>query len=331
MGVTVTGWGVALPHGELTNAELASRLDVTEDWIESRTGIRSRRIARDGETTCSLAIEAALMALRNAGCPGSAVDAVIVATSTPDHQIPAAAPQVQAALGARGPAFDIGAGCSGFLFAVAQADALVRAGAARRVLVCGADVLSTVTDETDPKTAILFGDGGGAAIVEEHDEDRLGPFVLHSDGSDPSLLYIPPGSPYLTMNGREVFRRAVDAMAASVFEVLHATQLGIDDIALVVAHQANGRILRAVGDRLGIDPDRVATNIDRVGNTSAASIPLAMHAALGDGRVRVGDRIVLTAFGAGFVWGAGLLTWGIEVPGSGTDDSRADEGVVIRV
>ena len=330
-GSTITGWGVALPDTELTNAELARRLGVTDDWIESRTGIRSRRIAGAGETSASLAIEAGAMALANARVPASTVDAVIVATSTPDHQIPAVAPQVQSALGTHGWAFDLGAGCSGFLFALAQADALVRAGAATTALVIGADVLSKVTDPTDPKTSILFGDGGGAAVVERHEEMQLGPFVAHSDGTDPGLLCIPPGSPFLTMNGREVFKRAVDGMSRSVQQVLEAGGVGIDDVTLVVAHQANGRILSAVGARLGLPADRVATNIDRVGNTSAASIPLAMHAAMSEDRLDPGDRVVLTAFGAGFVWGAGLMTWGIDVDASASAVSPEHEGVVVRV
>lgn len=330
-GSTITGWGVALPEAELTNAVLADRLNVTEEWIESRTGIRSRRIAAEGETSASLSIEAGAMALANARVPPATVDAVIVATSTPDHQIPAVAPMVQSALGTQGWAYDLGAGCSGFLFAIAQADAMVRSGTASTVLVCGSDVLSTVTDERDPKTSILFGDGGGAAVVELHEDPQLGPFVAHSDGSDPSLLCIPPASGYLTMNGREVFKRAVDGMSRSVQEVLAAGGVAIDDVALVVAHQANGRILSAVGARLGLPADRVATNIDRVGNTSAASIPLAMHAAMSEDRLHPGDRVVLTAFGAGFVWGAGLMTWGIQVDAPASREADERQGVIVRV
>lgn len=321
MGVSVSGWGVALPQAELTNADLAASLDVTEDWIEARTGIRSRRVARDGETTGSLAVEACAMALTNAGTPAAEIDTVIVATSTPDHQLPAVAPQVQSVLGATGAAFDLGAGCSGFLYALAQADALVRAGAAESVLVCGADVISRLIDYTDPKTAILFGDGAGAAVVRRDETDRLGPFVLHSDGSDPGLLSVPPGEPYLKMNGREVFKRAVEEMTASVREILEAGGLSIDDVDLLVAHQANARILKAVAARLAIPQERVALNIAHLGNTSAASIPLAVHEAMAEGRLRLGDRVVLTAFGAGFVWGAGLLGWGIETV---TADLRPD-------
>lgn len=321
MGVSITGWGVSLPQAELTNADLAASLDVTEDWIEARTGIRSRRVARDGETTGSLAVEACAMALTNAATNAAEIDTVIVATSTPDHQLPAVAPQVQSALGATGAAFDLGAGCSGFLYALAQADALVRAGAAGTVLVCGADVISRLIDYTDPKTAILFGDGAGAAVVRRDETDRLGPFVLHSDGSDPGLLSVPPGEPFLKMNGREVFKRAVEEMTASVREILDAGGLSIDDVDLLVAHQANARILKAVAARLAIPQERVALNIAHLGNTSAASIPLAVHEAMAEGRLRLGDRVVLTAFGAGFVWGAGLLGWGIETV---TADLRPD-------
>jgi 3-oxoacyl-[acyl-carrier-protein] synthase III len=312
MGVSVTGWGVALPQTELTNADLAASLDVTEDWIEERTGIRSRRVARNGETSGSLAVEACTTALANAGTAAGDIDTVIVATSTPDHQLPAVAPQVQSALGAKGAAFDIGAGCSGFLYALAQADALVRAEVAGSVLVCGADVISRLIDYTDPKTAILFGDGAGAAVVRHDETDRLGPFALHSDGSDPALLRVPPGQPFLEMNGREVYKRAVDEMTRSVREILSMSGHSIEEIDLLVAHQANARILKAVGTRLGIPLERVALNIGHLGNTSAASIPLAVHEAMAEGRLRLGDRVVLTAFGAGFVWGAGLLSWGIE-------------------
>lgn len=307
MGVSVAGWGIALPEKELTNAQLAPKLDVTEEWIEARTGIRSRRIAAQGQTSGSLAIDAGAVALGDAGIGADEVDTVIVATSTPDHKLPAVAPMVQSALGISGAAFDIGAGCSGFLYALAQADALVRSGASRCVLVCGADVLSTITDYTDRKTAILFGDGAGAAIVRHDEIDRLGPFILRSDGSEPELLRVPPGEPFIVMNGREVYKRAVEEMSRSVQDILAAGGYSIEDIDLLVAHQANARILNAVATRLGISDDHVALNIVHRGNTSAASIPLAMHRMMADGTAPSGGLALLIGFGAGLAYAAQVV------------------------
>lgn len=310
-GAVVSGWGAALPEEELLNAELAANLGVTEDWIEERTGIQSRRIASKEQTSASLATDAARAALDDARIAADDIDMVVVATSTPDHQIPAAAPLVQAALGASAAgAFDVGAGCSGFLYALAQATALVTSGSSTRVLVCGADVLSRVTDYADRGTAILFGDGAGAAVVAADDErSDLGPFILRSDGSRPELLLIPEGDDAIRMNGREVYRRAVEEMSASVRAILERVEISVDDIDLLVAHQANRRILEAVGERLGLPSDRVALNIARYGNTSAASIPLAIADARAEGKLHAGDTVVMTAFGAGFVWGAGVMRW----------------------
>ncbi|MDQ4028796.1 MAG: beta-ketoacyl-ACP synthase 3, partial [Actinomycetota bacterium] len=215
-------------------------------------------------------------------------------------------------LGARNAgAFDTNAACSGFLFALAQGTALIEAGTVRRVLVCGADVLTRFTDPTDIGSCILFGDGAGAALIEHFDgRSRVGPFSMRADGSRPELLWISPETGTLRMEGREVYRHAVEAMTSSVQELLKDTSLTLDDIDLLVAHQANARILKAVADRLGFPSERVVTNIARIGNTSAASIPLAIADAVESGVVKDGDRIVLTAFGAGFTWGAGLIEWG---------------------
>ncbi|MDQ3645973.1 MAG: beta-ketoacyl-ACP synthase 3 [Actinomycetota bacterium] len=307
----VTGWGAALPERVVTNAEIADSLGVDEEWIRARTGISARRVAAPADTSSSLATRAAIAALDAAGVDAADLDHVIVATSTPDHQLPATAPLVQAAIGARrAGAFDVGAACAGFLYALAQANALVCSGMARNVLVCGADVMSRVTDRAAAGTAILFGDGAGAAVVTATDDDDfLGPFVLRSDGSGAPLLNIPPGEEMMLMHGREVYRHAVEAMTSALREILVVGDVRVDELRLVVAHQANARILEAVAGRLGIERARMVMDIARVGNTSAASIPLALVEAHAQGLVVEGDRIALTAFGAGFVWGAGLMTW----------------------
>jgi 3-oxoacyl-[acyl-carrier-protein] synthase-3 len=315
MGAVVTGWGTALPRAELSNEELAERLGISAQWIFERTGIRSRRVVGKGETTSSLAIDASRGALEQAGCDAADVDFVIVATCTPDYQMPAAAPLVQHALGAsRAAAFDVNAACSGFLFALAQANALIESGSARRVLVCGADILTTVTDYTDPRSSVIFGDGAGAALVEASaDPTRLGPFRLGTDGAEPELLWIPPESGRIRMEGREVYRRAVEGMTRSVRSVLAEAGVTTDEVDLLVAHQANARILEAVANRLALPSERVALNIARLGNTSAASIPIAVSEAAQQGLLEDGDLVVLTAFGAGFTWGTGLLRWSTPV------------------
>ena len=313
MGAAITACGAALPKKTLDNEELARRLEVDEDWIYVRTGIRSRRIASENDTTGSLATQAASQVLDRAGVAAEDVDLVIVATFTPDYQLPATAPLVAAALGAgNAGAFDISAACSGFLYGLAQASALIENGTAKRVLVCGADVLSRITDYSDPRSCVLFGDGAGAALLERIEgPTRLGPFRLMADGTRPELLWIPPDKGVMQMEGREVYKRAVAGMSATVNEVLLESGLTIDDVDLVVAHQANARILKAVAERLAVPDDKVMTNIAKVGNTSAASIPLAIAEAYETGRISDGDRIVVTAFGGGFTWGAGLLTWGV--------------------
>lgn len=311
MGSAITGWGRALPAGVLGNAELAQRFDVGEDWIYQRTGIEWRAIATEDESTSSLAIEAGRRALESAGIDAEDLDLVILATCTPDYQIPACAPLVQAGLGAhRAGAFDVNAVCAGFLYALAQASALIDSGSMERVLVCGADVFTRVTDDGDLGSSILFGDGAGAVVVEHKEgASSLGPFLLRSDGSTARLLYMPPDKDVVEMNGREIYRHAVDEMTKSVREVLFRAHLSLDDVDLVIAHQANGRILKAVGERLRLDPDIVVNNISQIGNTSAASIPIALAEVAENGRLKENDRVVLTAIGAGLVWGAGIVRW----------------------
>ncbi|MGH2788918.1 MAG: beta-ketoacyl-ACP synthase III [Actinomycetota bacterium] len=312
MSSAIAGLGAALPEKVLDNAELAARLDVTEEWIFGRTGISERRIAGDDQTTATLATDAGRLALKAASVEASDLDYVIVATCTPDYLLPSTAALVGAELGAVGvAAFDLNAACSGFLYGLTQASALIDAGTAKRVLVCGADVLSRITDYSDPKSSVLFGDGAGAAVMQRIEgESRVGPFLLHAEGSQPELLYVPPETGVIHMEGREVYKRAVEGMTASVRAILLTAGIAASDVDLLVAHQANARILRAVGERLGFPTEKLMTNIARVGNTSGASIPLALADALANGRLKEGDRVVLTAFGAGFTWGAGVVRWG---------------------
>ena len=309
-GSAITGVGLAAPSGALTNAALEKTLALPEGWIKSRTGIDSRRIASETETSCTLGTAAARAALADAAIDASDVDYVIAATVTPDFRIPATASLLQTALGCEAAAFDLNAGCSGFLCGLAQADALVRSGAARNVLLVGVEILSRITDFTDPKSGILFGDGAGAAVVGRSDGVALGPFRLRSDGSRPDLLMASRDGGKVVMAGREVYKRAVHEMTESIRDVASAAGIALDGVDLVVAHQANGRILDAVAERLGMPRDKLFTNIGHYGNTSAASIPMALAEAKERGVLRDGDLVVLAAFGSGFVWGAGIVRWG---------------------
>ena len=315
MKAAITGWGTALPPTRLDNHALAARLDVSEEWIFQRTGIRSRRIV-EHETTTTLAIAASSAALAKAGIAPDAIDLVIVATTTSEYQLPSTASLVQAGLGCTNAgAFDLNAACSGFLYGLAQANSAIESGACRRVLVCGADTLSTMTDYTDVHSCILFGDGAGAVVVEATEGAAgLGPFTLRSDGSEPELLYIRSDERLIRMQGREVYRRAVEAMTSALTEIVDEAGIALDDVALVVAHQANARIVEAVAARLGIDPVKLVVNIEMVGNTSAASIPIALAEAADQGRLVDGDVVAIAAFGAGFAWGAGVLRWHAVVP-----------------
>ncbi|HJR44914.1 MAG TPA: beta-ketoacyl-ACP synthase III [Actinomycetota bacterium] len=327
-GSRIVALGASLPSRALTNEELSRSIGRDATWIEERTGIRSRRIAAPDETAATLGLDASRQALSAAGRRGSDVDLIICATVTAQPRFPATACLIQAGLDSKAAAFDLNAGCSGFLVALAQADAAIRSGAAQRVLVVGAEVMSRITDYGDPKTAILFGDGAGAALLEATEGPiALGPFELFSDGSEPDLLFVDEDAGTIRMEGRRVYRAAVAAMAASVGHILAATGTAVDRVDLVIAHQANRRILDAVSSRLGLPVEKMYSNIDRYGNTSSASIPIALAEAQSEGSMKDGDLVVLTAFGAGFVWGAGLLRWGTgshglpELVGAGTADA----------
>lgn len=312
MGVAITGQGIALPDGRLTSTELARRFDVTEDWITGRTGVRSRHIAGPDDSSSTLATAACSEAIKVAGLTPDEIDLVLLATCTPDVQLPSTAGYVQDALGAANAgACDVEAACAGFLYALAQASALIEVGTIDTALVCGAEVLSRITDYSDLPSCVLFGDGAGTLVLERTDSpSRIGPFKLHSDGDKAGFLYVPPEKNKMQMNGREVYRHAVEGMSSSVRALLRDEGLTLDDVDLVVAHQANQRILQAVGEKLGARRDQVFVDIADVGNTSAASIPIALFHAVEKGVLKDGDRVAVTAFGAGFSWGSGLLLWG---------------------
>lgn len=303
---------MATPKGVLANAELTARLALADDWIETRTGIDERRRAAPGERLRDLATAAGRDALRQSGIAAADVDLVIVATTTADDLLPNAAPLVAADLGipAAG-AFDIGAACTGFVTALVSAAGQIESGRARNALVIGADLMSRVVDPDDRDTAILFGDGAGAAVVTgAGGAGRIGAAVLGSDGQAADLVAIPRGSGVVEMDGRGTFRRAVTCLTESSVQVVAASGLELDEIDLFVFHQANGRILRSVGERLGIDGDRVVDCIARYGNTSAASVPIALCAAAASGRLFPGARVLIAAFGSGLTWGATVVEWG---------------------
>ncbi|MDT8910221.1 beta-ketoacyl-ACP synthase III [Amycolatopsis sp. PS_44_ISF1] len=317
----LTGLGAALPERVVDNHELAERLDTSDEWIRTRTGIRERRIAAPGESTVDLAVAAGRRAL--AGTEGGA-DAVVLATSTADQLCPASAPQVAARLGlGTAAAFDVNAVCSGFIYALATAQGLIAGGIAKRVLVIGADVFTSLLDPDDRTTVPIFGDGAGAVVLRGGDSAEpgaLGPFDLHSEGELADLLWVEAGGArrrhsedprehYLRMQGTAVFRHACARMAESSRAVLEQAGWMVGDVDRFVGHQANIRILQATAKHLGLPADAVVANIDRVGNTSAASIPLALADAAADGTLGPGHRVVLTAFGAGLTWGSTLLTW----------------------
>jgi 3-oxoacyl-[acyl-carrier-protein] synthase-3 len=322
----ITGLGIALPEAELTNAELATITGSSEEWIVARTGIHSRRIAAPKETTDHLGRLASFLAIEDARREPGDIDLVICATVTGERAFPSTACLIQQAFGTTVPAFDIGAGCSGFLYGLHLADNAVRSGSADSVLVVGSEVLSRITNRHDPKTGVLFGDGAGAAVVERGAAGSgFESFRLWADGSRPDLLHVDPKTGYIHMEGREVYRAAVDAMASSVDAILTENDVDAANIDLVVAHQANQRILTAVAQRLAIDPSKVYSNISRYGNTSAASIPIALYEARKEGLIKEGSLILLTAFGAGFTWGAGMLRW---APANQRDPVVATAGVL---
>ena len=313
------GTGSALPKRSVSNAELAKQVDTTDEWIVERTGIRNRYIAGDDETTGTLATAAARAALQAAGVEASSIGLIVLATATPDQTFPATATQVQHALGCNGGiAFDVAAVCSGFLYALGVADSMLRTGMAQRALVIGSETFSRILDWEDRTTCVLFGDGAGAVVLEARDVVASdGPGILatrlHADGAHGSLLYV-DGGPSSTgtvgkvrMKGREVFRHAVVNLAEVLQEVLGEVGLSSADLDWVVPHQANRRILDATARKLGLPAEKVVVTVDRHANTSAASVPLALDAAVRDGRIQPGHLVMLEAMGGGFTWGACLV------------------------
>jgi 3-oxoacyl-[acyl-carrier-protein] synthase III len=305
------GVGAALPPRLITNDEWAQRLDTSDEWIQRRTGIRERYWLADGEPLADLAADACVEALADAGRDAGDVDLVLVSTITPDRVTPGLAPEVARLIGATNAgACDVSAACAGFLYALNQAAALVESGRARTVLVCGAEALSRLTDATDRGTAVLFGDGAGAVVVGAGDFDLgLGAFSTGADGDRADLLYADLDERMLRMSGQEVYRHAVERMVQSMHGALADAGLTPADLDLFVAHQANGRILEAAARGLGLAEDRVVLDMGRVANTSSASIPLALHEAQRTGRLQPGATLGLAAFGAGFVWAAGVVRW----------------------
>jgi 3-oxoacyl-[acyl-carrier-protein] synthase-3 len=311
-----------LPRHVLTNLDLARKVDTSDAWITQRTGIRERRIAAPGELTSDLAVAAARDALNGAGVEAQSIDLIILATSTPDNTFPAAAVSVQAGLGiTHGAAFDVQAVCSGFIYGLAIADGLIRTGAFRRALVIGAETFSRLLDWSDRSTCVLFGDGGGAVVLEAtaqpgRREDRgILTTQLRSDGRFKDKLYVDGGPSstgtvgHLRMEGREVFKHAVAMISDVVEGAFAASGYGAADIDWFVPHQANKRIIDGSAHKLGIAPEKIVTTVDRHGNTSAASIPLALSVAVKDGRIKAGDLVLLEAMGGGFTWGAVLMRW----------------------
>jgi 3-oxoacyl-[acyl-carrier-protein] synthase-3 len=306
----IFGLGTASPTHVVTNQDLEGRLDTTDEWIVRRTGIRERRHLQGAETLTDLATTACALALADAGRDASEVDQIIVSTITPDRLTPGIAPGVARDLGAhRASAVDVNAACAGFLYALDQAAALVESGRAGVVLVCGAEALSRITDHADRGTAVLFGDGAGAVLVAGGDLDiGVGGFVLGADGDQGDLLYAERDAPKLRMHGAEVYRHAVRRMTEAMRIALERAGLGVDDLDLFVAHQANARIIETAAHELGLPGEKVVCNVDAMANTSSASIPLALAQAERDGRLRPGSTVGLAAFGAGFVWGAGIVS-----------------------
>jgi 3-oxoacyl-[acyl-carrier-protein] synthase-3 len=302
-----------VPEGVVTSAQIEGRLGLAPEWIERRTGIRARRIAGPDERLSDHAAAAATRALEAAGIDAGEVDLVLVATTTADEILPNAAPLVAHEIGAvRAGAFDIGAACSGFLSALATATGLIDAGRCGCAVVVGADLMSRITDPQDRGTAAVFADGAGAVVVAAGREPgRIGPVILGADGGGAHTIRVPREPAHIQMLGHETFRAAVARLAEATLAATAAAETELDDIDLFVYHQANGRILTAVGERLGLDGERVVDCIAEYGNTSAATLPLALAHCTASGRLRDGDRVLLGAFGAGFTWGATVLEWGL--------------------
>jgi 3-oxoacyl-[acyl-carrier-protein] synthase-3 len=322
----VGGWGTAVPEKLVTNAEMEQRVDTTDAWIVERTGIRERHVAATTDTTASLAIDAGTAAIKNAGIPPDAIDLLIVATASPEQPIPHTGAFVGEGLGLRCGSFDLGAGCAGFVYMLVVGSSLLATGNLDHVLIVGAELLSRLIDPDDRATSILFGDGAAAAVLSRSPDDGPGVLAwdLGCDGSAAGLLEIraggsrmpatpetiAAGEQYLKMQGQEVFRRAVRVVVDSARATLDRAGVSPSDVAWFVPHQANIRIIESAASRLGIGGDRTIVNIDRYGNTSAASIPLALAEAADDGRLQDGDLVLMSGFGAGMTWASALLRWG---------------------
>jgi 3-oxoacyl-[acyl-carrier-protein] synthase-3 len=322
--VSITGLGTHVPEKVVTNDDIAKLVETSDEWIRERTGIRERRVTTDDEALSDLCIPAAKQALDAAGLAATDIDLIIVATVTPDMIFPSAAALVADGIGAtNAAAYDLSAGCTGFMYAVAQAAGMVTAGFAHRVLVVGADTLSKVVDWTDRSTCILFGDGAGAVVLEQVEEGGFLGFDLGADGSGGMELYIPAGGSrapasaqtvqerrhYVKMNGREVFKFATRVLVSSAETLLERCNLGVEDIDVYVPHQANVRIIDHAARKLGVPGDKVVVNVDRYGNTSSASIPLALADAAAEGKLKQGALVLMTGMGAGLTWGSGLIEW----------------------
>lgn len=318
----VRGFGAALPQRAVPNRELEDIVDTSDEWIVQRTGIQNRHIAGDDETTASLGEQAARNALENAGLVPDDIDLIILATSTPNNTFPATAVNIQNRLGIRhGAAFDVQAVCTGFVYAMTTADLYIKGGMAKRALVIGAETFSRILDWTDRTTCVLFGDGAGAVVLEAVEsagtvaDQGILTAHLRSDGAHRSKLYVDGGPSttqtvgHLRMEGREVFKHAVGMITDVIVAAYDATGMTSDDIDWFVPHQANKRIIDASAKKLGIEPSKVVITVDQHGNTSAASIPLALATAAGDGRIKRGDVVLLEAMGGGFTWGSVLLRW----------------------
>lgn len=312
-GAAIASVAVSVPERTVHSADIAQRLGLTPGWIERRTGIHSRRIAMPNERLSSHATRAGERALMRAGVRAAELDLVIVATTTPDEIMPNAAPIVAHALGAeRAGAFDVGAACTGFLSALAVGCAQIESGRARRALVIGADLMSRITDPDDPSTAAVFADGAGAVVLTATEPDgRIGPIQLGADGAGAGHIRVARERGTIAMQGHETFREAVSRLTLATLQVAHAAGTPLEEIDLFVYHQANGRILSAVADRLGLPSDRVVDCIAQYGNTSAATLPLALAYSEREGRLHEGHRVLLGAFGAGFTWGATVVEWGV--------------------
>jgi 3-oxoacyl-[acyl-carrier-protein] synthase-3 len=312
----IIGTGSYLPPRIVTNDELARRVDTSDEWIVSRTGIRQRHLADESQTSSDLALEASREALRAAGIGAQALDLIIVATSTPDYVFPSTACLLQAKLGARGgTAFDVQAVCSGFVYGLGVADSFVRAGEARAALVVGAEVFSRILDWNDRSTCVLFGDGAAAVVLRADERPGVHATVLHADGAQAGILSVPGnvcggrivGSPFLRMDGPAVFRYAVRVLDEVARETVAKCGMRLSDIDWLIPHQANIRILDATVKKLGLPPERLVVTVDRHANTSAASVPLALDVACRDGRIKPGQRVMLEGVGGGFTWGASLV------------------------